>query len=366
MRLRRNCRSSGKRKLPPNGRALGRRKGRQVRSPVPPSATGIEEPQSEGLGQPRAPGGRVGPAALPPDGVTIASRTARPIRPPSERSESPRDPQPPPPSCRENGAHEPNSLPGNQKDRPPSLATKWRLPLGPRTRHNTLVGRVEWLGTGGSPSHSDTEALRLPSAPATPARDGRPGCDDARTVGVVGGAFLPVTTFGPIESKSLPVSDVMTAQWRPGAGSRIAMRVAGPGGRAAVSCPGAWWSDEGIVGKFSRRFVYKCVFTQCALFSARPPPSARRRGPTRAPALPPALLPPGLRPGRAHGRLRSAAWAKAEFINNPRPPLWGGGARLAEDATSPPSRRATPAPLRGPLRGGRARGEGGALGSRAA
>lgn len=98
----------------------------------------------------------------------------------------------------------------------------------------------------------------------------------------------PSAKCGPIESNSLGVSDVMTAQWRVGAGLRIAMRVAGPGGRAAVSCPGAWWSDEGIVGKFSRRFVYKCVFTQCALFSARPPPLARRRGPTWALALPPA------------------------------------------------------------------------------
>lgn len=261
------------------------------------------------------------PFVLLPDGVTVASSTARPIRPPSERSVSPRDPQPPPPSCRENGAHHPISLPGNQKDQPPSLATKWRLPLGPQTRHNSLVSRVEWSGTGGSRSQSDTEALILPSEPATQAWDGRPSCNDAQKMGVAGGAFLPVTTFRPIESKSLQVSDVMTAQWRLGAGSRIAMRVAGPGGRAAVSCPGAWWSDEGIVGKFSRRFVYKCVFTQCALFSARPPPSARRRGPTRAPALPQAPLPPGLRPGRSHGRLRSAARAKAEFINNPRPPL---------------------------------------------
>lgn len=135
-------RSSRKRKFPPHGRALGRRKGRQVRNPVPPSATGTEEPQSEGLGQLRAPGERVGPVPpstliiLPPDRVTVASSTARPIRPPSERSVSPRDPQPPPPSCRENGAHHPISLPGNQKDQPPSLATKWRLPLGPQNRHN--------------------------------------------------------------------------------------------------------------------------------------------------------------------------------------------------------------------------------------
>lgn len=84
----------------------------------------------------------------------------------------------------------------------------------------------------------------------------------------------------------------MTVQWRLGAGLRATMRVAGLGGRAAVSCPGAWWSDEGIVGKFSRRFVYKCVFTQCALFSARPPPSARRRGPAWARALAPAGQPP--------------------------------------------------------------------------
>lgn len=276
------------------------------------------------------------PLPLRPPSRRSRSSTARPIRPPSERSVSQRDPQPSPPSCRENGAHHPISLPGNQKDQPPSLATKWRLPLGPQTRHNSLVSRVEWSGTGGSRSQSNTEALILPSEPATQAWDGRPGCNDAQKMGVVGGAFLPVTTFRPIESKSLQVSDVVTAQWRLGAGSRIAMRVAGPGGRAAVSCPGAWWSDEGIVGKFSRRFVYKCVFTQCALFSARPPPSARRRGPTRAPALLQAPLPPGLRPGRSHGRLRSAARAKAEFINNPRPPLWGGGARLAEDATSPP------------------------------
>lgn len=94
--------------------------------------------------------------------------------------------------------------------------------------------------------------------------------------------------FEPMASRKSLVSDVMTAQWRLGAGLRLAMRVAGPGGRAAVSCPGAWWSDEGIVGKFSRRFVYKCVFTQCALFSARPPPSARRRGPARARAPTPA------------------------------------------------------------------------------
>lgn len=41
---------------------------------------------------------------------------------------------------------------------------------------------------------------------------------------------------------------------------------------------------------------------------------------------------------------RSGAWAEAEFINNPRPPLWGGGAFLAEDATPlpPPCLRAVP------------------------
>ena len=106
------------------------------------------------------------------------------------------------------------------------------------------------------------------------------------------------------------MSDVVTAQWRLGAGFRLGMRVAGPGGRAAVSCPGAWWSDEGIVGKFSRRFVYKCVFTQCALFSARPPPSARRRGPARARALTPAAQSPPqalliLRRAAAPGQKRS-------------------------------------------------------------
>lgn len=117
------------------------------------------------------------------------------------------------------------------------------------------------------------------------------------------------------------MSDVMTAQWKLGAGLRHTMRVAGPGGRTAVSCPGAWWSDEGIVGKFSRRFVYKCVFTQCALFSARPPPSARRRGPAwaRAPA-PVAQPPPQALPILWAGR-SSGVWAEAEFINNPRPPL---------------------------------------------
>lgn len=141
----------------------------------------------------------------------------------------------------------------------------------------------------GSSNQSDTAAFILTLALTTQARAGRPSYDDAPKVGVDTDVFLPVTQFGPIENTSLPVSDVMTTQWRLGAGFRIAMRVTGPGGRAAVSCPGAWWSDEGIVGKFSRRFVYKCVFTQCALFSARPPPSARRRGPTRVPALPPAL-----------------------------------------------------------------------------
>ncbi|KAF6104386.1 hypothetical protein HJG60_011330 [Phyllostomus discolor] len=33
----------------------------------------------------------------------------------------------------------------------------------------------------------------------------------------------------------------------------------------------------------------------------------------------------------------SGAWAEAEFINNPRPPLWGGGAFLTED--TPPNSR---------------------------
>lgn len=200
----------------------------------------------------------------------------------------------------------------------------------------------------GSSNQSGTEALIPPLTLATQTRAGRTSYDDVLQMGVVIGVFLSVTKFGPIESKSLPVSDVITAQWRLGEGFRIAMRVAGPGGRAAVSCPGAWWSDEGIVGKFSRRFVYKCVFTQCALFSARPPPSARRHGPTWAPALPPALPHARPRPGRSYGRLRSGARAKAEFINNPRPPLWGGGAFLAEDATSPHTpRRAPPAPAGG-------------------
>lgn len=51
----------------------------------------------------------------------------------------------------------------------------------------------------------------------------------------------------------------------------------------------------------------------------------------------------------------SGAWAEAEFINNLRPPLWGGGAFLAEDAPLPPRlpvRRAPPVPLWGPPRRG--------------
>ena len=67
----------------------------------------------------------------------------------------------------------------------------------------------------------------------------------------------------------------------------------------------------------------------------------------------------------------SCVWAEAEFINNPRPPLWGGGAFLSEDVNHPPlppgsSGSAPPVPLRGPPRGGSERGEGGALGSLAA
>lgn len=78
-----------------------------------------------------------------------------------------------------------------------------------------------------------------------------------------------------------------------------------------------------------------CFYPVCIILRPAAALSATARA-QLGPALPPALLPPGLGPGRAHGRLRSAAWAKAEFINNPRPPLWGGGARLAADATSPP------------------------------
>lgn len=37
---------------------------------------------------------------------------------------------------------------------------------------------------------------------------------------------------------------------------------------AAVSCPDAWWSDGGIVGKLCRRLVYKCDVTQYALCPA--------------------------------------------------------------------------------------------------
>lgn len=43
----------------------------------------------------------------------------------------------------------------------------------------------------------------------------------------------------------------------------------------------------------------------------------------------------------------SGAWAEAEFINNPRPPLWGGGAFLAEDAT-PPTYLCAPRPACSP------------------
>lgn len=44
--------------------------------------------------------------------------------------------------CGENGARHPFSLPGNHKDQPPSLATKWRLPLGPQNRCNSLVSEA--------------------------------------------------------------------------------------------------------------------------------------------------------------------------------------------------------------------------------
>lgn len=126
----------------------------------------------------------------------------------------------------------------------------------------------------------------------------------------------------------------MKAQWRLGAGFRPTMLVAGLRGRAAVSCPGAWWSDEGIVGKFSRRFVYKCVFTQCALFSARPPPSAWRRGPGRARARTLAPQPPPqalriLRPAAVEtpGQKRSLLITRGRHS--------GGGAFLTEDAPPP-------------------------------
>lgn len=199
-------------------------------------------------------------------------------------------------------------------------------------------------------SQSGTEALSLYFAPATQVRARRPGYNDVRKAGVASCISCLSAKYGPMEINSLPVSDVMAVQWRLGAGFRIGMPVAGPGGRAAVSCPGAWWSDEGIVGKFSRRFVYKCVFTQCALFSARPPPSARRRGPTWARALTSAAH-AGLRPGRSQGRLRSGARAEAEFINNPRPPLWGRGAFLAEDGSIPPPPPLHAAPRLFPLGG---------------
>ena len=66
----------------------------------------------------------------------------------------------------------------------------------------------------------------------------------------------------------------------------------------------------------------------------------------------------------------SCVWAEAEFINNPRPPLWGGGAFLSEDANHPPSpqsRRVAPRLFpSGDRRGEGVKGEGGALGSLAA
>lgn len=164
------------------------------------------------------------------------------------------------------------------------------------------------------------------------------------------------------------MSDVMKAQWRLGAGFRPTMLVAGLRGRAAVSCPGAWWSDEGIVGKFSRRFVYKCVFTQCALFSAWPPPSAWRRGPGRARARTLAPQPPPqalqiLRPAAVEtpGQKRSLLITRGRHS--------GGGAFLTEDAPPPAlvsAHCAPPVPLRGLPRGGSEGGEGGALGSPAA
>ncbi|KFO18721.1 Importin-7 [Fukomys damarensis] len=54
----------------------------------------------------------------------------------------PGDPRPPARPCGENGACHPFSLPGNHKDQPPSLDTKWRLLLGPQNRHNSLVREV--------------------------------------------------------------------------------------------------------------------------------------------------------------------------------------------------------------------------------
>lgn len=62
----------------------------------------------------------------------------------------------------------------------------------------------------------------------------------------------------------------------------------------------------------------------------------------------------------------SRAWAEAEFINNPRPPLWGGGAFLTEDA--PPHLVCALRPACSPqgTAEGREGGEGGALGSLAA
>lgn len=104
------------------------------------------EPTREGLSGLREPPGRswalrVALASSSPlMEFYLAIAIARPIRPTPGAPESPPGaPRHPLRSCRENGAYHPISLPGNQKDQTPSPATKWRLPLGPQNRHDSLV-----------------------------------------------------------------------------------------------------------------------------------------------------------------------------------------------------------------------------------
>lgn len=148
-RLRRNFSRSIKLNFPRHGRDGRLGKGRQV----PNAVSGIScaryaEPQSEGLSRLREPPReRVGPSCyptadfiFPSNEIAFVNSKARPIRPPIHAPAGPPGaPQSSHRPCRENGAHHPISLPGNQKDEPPSLATKWRLPLGPQNRHNSLV-----------------------------------------------------------------------------------------------------------------------------------------------------------------------------------------------------------------------------------
>lgn len=149
-----------------------------------------------------SPKGARGPLVLhtsafifPSNEITFRNSKARTIRSPTHAPAGPPGaPQPAYTSaCRENGAHHPISLPGNQKDEPPSFATKWRLPLGPQNRHNSLVSGAEWSGMSSSANQSGTEVMIPYLAPAIQARVERPSYNDAEEVGVVSGGFLPVS-----------------------------------------------------------------------------------------------------------------------------------------------------------------------------